>query len=117
MNGINVTVSVVSNINIPRTLAKIDNDKFWTYAANEWWRLITPFTPMDTGTLFQSVDISPKTIFYIAPYAASVYNGSHINFRKDKHSQASAKWDKAAIPTQQDKLITALQKYADTKLI
>lgn len=116
MNDINITLGVTSNINIPKHLQQIDNDKFWTYAANEWWRLITPFTPMDTGTLFQSVDISPKTIHYKAPYAARAYNGTHINFRKDKHLQATAEWDKSAVATQQDKLISALQKYADTKI-
>ncbi|HPF55368.1 MAG TPA: minor capsid protein [Clostridiales bacterium] len=108
------SVTVESHIDIPRNLRKVDNDAFWTFAANEWWRLYFPYIPFDTGTLARSVRISPKTIEHFAPYANSVYNGKFRNFRKDKHPLASAFWDAAAIPSQRDKLIGSMQEYVDS---
>lgn len=88
----------------------LQNVNFWTFAATEWWRLITPYTPMDTGTLFESVHIRPKEIEYYQPYAHRVYTGDYMNFRTDKHPLASARWDEVARPTQERKLIKSLNK-------
>ena len=106
-------IRVESKIDIPRALAKIDNDAFWTEAATEWWRLISPYTPMRTGALWESVSIRPKEIEYEQPYAARMYNNK-FNFRRDKHPRATNKWDAAARPAQEAKLISALQRYIDS---
>lgn len=106
-------IRVESKINIPRALAKIDNDVFWTYAAVEWWRLISPYTPMRTGALWESVDIEAQKIKYRQPYAARMYDNK-FNFRKDKHPRATNKWDAAARPAQEPLLISALQRYIDS---
>lgn len=108
-----VNITVEANINIPKNLAKINNDTFWRYAASEWHRLYSPFVPMQTGNLMEDVTIKPKEINHNAPYAKKLYN-SNFNFRKDKHPMASGKWDKAAIPTQGEKLINSMQAYADS---
>lgn len=107
-------VTVESHIDIPRNLQKVDNDAFWIFAANEWWRLYFPWVPFDTGTLARQVHITPKQIEHTAPYAYTTYNGRHRRFRKDKHPLASAHWDKAAAPTQGHKLISAMQAYVDS---
>ncbi len=104
------------DIDIPKNLKKVDNDAFWKFAANEWWKLITPFVPMDTGTLFESVHITPGQIEYYQPYARRVYEGDHINFHKDHHPLASARWNIVAKPTEYPKLINTLQEYIDQKL-
>lgn len=138
---INVTSEV--NIDVEKIVGMVDNDAFWSFAATEWWRLYTPYVPMDDGALSQQVTIEPKTITHTAPYAhyqymGAVYGpnfpiteggqivgffskpgavkqptGSSLNYRKDKHPLASAKWDKAAEPSQKDALIQRLQAYVD----
>lgn len=107
------SVTVTSNIDIPRNLRKIDNDAFWTFAATEWWKLYTPFVPFRTGALTQTVKITPKQIEHTVPYANAMYSGN-FNFRKDYHPLASRQWDKAAIPTQAGKLIQSMQAYVDS---
>lgn len=94
-------------------MKKIEDDSFWKFAANEWWLLISPYTPMDTGTLWQSVNIHPKEIEYTQPYSHRIYEGN-FNFKTDMHPLASRQWDKAAQPTQEGNLIDAMQAYIDS---
>ena len=69
--------------------------------ASSWNRLHDGFVPMNTGLLaHDSVDTYVEggagIVHHKAPYAAAVYYGEGRNFRKEKHSLASAKWDEAA---------------------
>lgn len=105
-------LSVDVNIDIPRNLAKIRDPAFWTFAATEWHRLYMPYVPMMTGALMSKVVITPGQIEHTVPYAASTYNNSR-RFRKDLHPLASREWDQAARPTQEPKLIQAMQGYVD----
>ena len=110
----NVKITVTSNIDIPKKLRKINDPTFWTFAANEWHRLITPFTPFRDGFLSREVDITPKKIHYAMPYARYVYN-MNANFRKDIHPLASKEWDKAAIAAgKAGELISSMQNYVDS---
>lgn len=140
--GFNMRVE--TKINVPETVKQVRDPTFWKYAASEWHRLITPYTPMETGTLSESVEIKGEkgngSIEYTAPYAhyqyegkvmgPSFYNpdfgfwsppgkpkhytGASLKYSKEKHPLASAKWDKAAEPTQKPKLIRAMQGYIDS---
>lgn len=100
---------------------------------------MTPYVPMNTGTLSEQVEIRPGEVEYTAPYAHYVYEGrvmgptyydpdygfwsppgekkhytgKKLNFSGGKHPLASAHWDKAAEPTQKPKLIAAMQGYID----
>lgn len=56
-------------------LNKVTNDRFGTFVANEWKRLIDPYTPKDTGIMQMSAWVEPWTIEYPQPYAAYVYYG------------------------------------------
>lgn len=111
------SMKVISHIDVPLHLRRIRSEKLWTFAANEWFRLITPFVPMDTGALSTTTEISGEkgkgTVNYIAPYSKKMYYNNY-NFRKDKHPKASSEWDKAAAPTQKKKLIAAMQKYVES---
>lgn len=107
-----ITVSVDSNIDIPKHMKAIRDPAFWTYAASEWHRLYKPYVPRDEGFLMNTVTIRPKEIEHSVPYAHYQYEG-HFNFRKDKNPKASRHWDKAAKPTEEDKLIRSLQGYID----
>ena len=115
----------------------IQDDSFWKYSANEWWKLISKYTPKVTGTLIEDVDIKPKVIGYNSPSAhylykgelmvdpetrsswarsgvKKVYAGKELVFSKEKNGLASKEWDKAAEPTEKPKLIQAMQKYVDS---
>ena len=99
---------VTTDIDIPKAMKKIVNNEFWMFATSEWYRLISPYTPRDTGMLYQNVTIRPKEITYNAPYAKEVYT-TNKRYRKDKNPMAVCYWDKKAIPTQGPKLIEAMQ--------
>lgn len=109
---VDVNASVEVNINIPAKLAKIRDPSFQIFAAETWYKLYRDYVPHDTGTLYESVRISPCQIEHIAPYAGAVYRHNR-NYRKDKAPMASAHWDQAAAPSQKPKLIMSLQKYID----
>ena len=107
-----LTVSEVK-INIPKHMAKVNDDRFWTFAAQQWHKLYSPYVPFREGMLMNTVRITPHQIEHTVPYAARMYNG-HFNFRKDQHPLASREWDKAAKPTQLPKLVRAMQAYVDS---
>ena len=132
-------MKIESNINIPRNIKKVDNDKLWIFAANEWHRYISPYTPMETGELDENVTIIPKVIEYNSPHAhyqyegkvmgpnyynpdfgfwsppgkKKKYTGTKLKYH-NRHPLSSGKWDKAAMPTQKPKLIDSLQAYVDS---
>ena len=135
------SVKIESNINIAEDLAKVNDDRFWKFATNEWWRLISVYTPKETGNLINNVAMRPKEIEYVSPYAHYLYegkvmgpnfpvteNGSVVGFFSsedkkrytgkeikfhNKNQLSSKEWDKAAMPVQEPKLIQALQDYVD----
>lgn len=109
-----ISVHVTSHVDIPGTMRKVNDDTFWTFAANEWHRLISPFTPFRTGNLDQNVMITPKQIHYQAPYAWYVY-ARNMNFRKDAHPLASREWDQAAVSAGKGAdLVAAMKEYIDS---
>jgi len=121
-------------------LVAVRDDKLWLFAAEEWHRLITPYTPMDSGDLFETVQIRPKEIEYTSPYAhyqykglvmgpnfydpdfgfwsppgkPKSYTGKSLTYKTSKHPLASKEWDKAAEPTQKPKLIKSMQGYINS---
>ena len=106
-------INAESHIDIPKHMRKIQDNDFWRFAAGEWHGLYTPYVPMDSGDLFKIVNIKPKEIEHNVPYAHRVYEGD-FNFRKDNHPKASRRWDEAARPTEEPKLISAMQGYIDS---
>jgi hypothetical protein len=130
-------LTIINKLNIPNILSRFDDDKLWEFGALEWHKLISPYTPMQTGTLFESVTIRPKEIEYKQPYAHYMYHGilmvdpdtrssyakkgakkvytsKQLKYQKDKHPLATKEWDKAAQPTQGPKLVNAMQGYINS---
>lgn len=109
-----VKVTSEIHIDIKGKMKKLTGDKLGTFAATEWHRLYTPYTPFREGDLSQNkVDIKPWQITHYAPYAHRMYEG-HFDFRKPEgHEKASRHWDKAAEPTEKSKLVKAMQDYID----
>lgn len=99
-----IKVTVKNKINIPAHISKLNNGNFWQASTVEFWRIISPFTPMQTGALMRNVKITPKRVRYLVPYAKQNYF-KNLNPRKDKHPLATRMWDKVAMKTQKHKLI------------
>lgn len=105
-------MNVRIDLNEPKILAKVQNDRFGLLVSNEWKRLIDPYTPRDTGVLMgitgQTVDIHPFKLHYKSKYATPIYYGENFNFQK-KNPYATHHWDvKAAEAGQLDKLTRTL---------
>lgn len=134
-------VTVQNNIDIPKHIKDVKDPEFWKFGANEWWKDITPYAPMETGTMSEQVRIKGESgsgaIEYTAPQAhylyrgelmvdpdtgssyakagaRKIYAGKPLKISKSKHPLASKEWDKAAEPTQKPKLIRAMQRYIDS---
>lgn len=99
------------DLNEGRILGKVTNDRLGLFVANEWKRLIDPYTPRDTGVLMgitgQNVDLMPFKIHYKSKYARYVYfNNRGVIFKTNKSKYATDRWDvKAEQAGQKDKLI------------
>lgn len=107
-NGVTVELSENDFLKI------VGNDNFGLFAAQEWKRLISPFTPRRTGALEDTAKVYPWNIEYMQDYASYVYGGMNFKFRRDINPYATFEWDNAAINAgQKDKLIRATQKYID----
>ena len=132
-----ITVTYV-HIETDKIIAKVRSDKLWKAAAIEYHRLLEPFVPKDTRALNETVDISPKTIVYRAPYAHYQYegrvmgpsipisrHGNAVGFfsprgvRKSytgarlKHKNGGPKWDKKGEPTALPALARWMQSFID----
>lgn len=139
-----IKLTVDNRIKVNDYLEPVRSDKFWKYAATQWHRLYKDFVPMKSGALYRRVTIEPKIITHTAPYAHYAYTGrvygpnipvvkgdritgyfsqpnrpkkptgKALQFSKQFHPKASAKWDQAAKPTQMPKLVNELQRYIDS---
>jgi hypothetical protein len=96
------------DINEPKILAKVQNDRFGLLVSNEWKRLIQPYEPRDTNTMSSTAKLYPFKIHYIQPYSSRVYCGKDFNFQH-KNPYSAYEWDvKAAEAGQLDKLTRTL---------
>lgn len=136
-------IKIESQIDVAHLMRKVQAPAFWKYSANEWWKLLTPYTPMETGTMSETVkvkgEMSEGSIEYISPNAhylyrgelmvdpatgssyaragaKKVYTGVPLTISKERHPLASKEWDKAAEPLQKPKLIRAMQDYVDGRI-
>ena len=113
---IDVQVSEV-NINIPRLVSKVRDERFWLYAAQQWHKKYHKYVPFQSGALADAVTYSSRSgtgeIQHTVPYARYQYNG-HFRFRRDPHPLATRQWDKAAAQSQLPALTAELQAYIDS---
>ena len=79
-------------------IKKITNHrKAGLFVATTFARYMNKYVPMDTGMLAQNLFIQPFSVTYNQPYASEVYEGTKLNFSKEKHPLATAHWDKACV--------------------
>ena len=93
-------MNVRIDLNEPKILAKVQNDRFGNFVSQSWKRLIDPYTPRDTGVLQDTAQIQP--------YSSAVYYMKNAKFQK-KNPYSTYEWDKAAANAgQKDKLIRTI---------
>ena len=91
------------------------DDEAKLFLANTAYKLMNDYIPMDTGSLAQTVDLTPEYLHFKVPYAEKMYEGDQFHFRKDKHPLATAHWDKAMMDARGDKLRQTMQNYMDKR--
>ena len=101
-------MEVKIDLNEPKILAKVQNDRFGLFVSQSWKRLLDPYTPRDTGILEETATLSPWQIYYKQKYASAVYYGYAFNFQH-KNPYSTYEWDiKASQSGQLDKLYRTL---------
>lgn len=104
----NNAITVRIHLSEEQFAKKVQNNRFGLFTAQEWKRLIDPYTPRDTGTMQDTAKITPWTITYDTKYAKYVYYGKRMNF-KHNNPYSTYEWDNAAANAgQQDKLTRTL---------
>ncbi len=69
-----ITIKIPSNNGLP-IIERLQTTQMGLFVAEEWKRLINPYTPRDTDTLESTAIIEPFTIRYIQPYSHYQYMG------------------------------------------
>lgn len=86
-------------INESKIEEKVTNKEFGKKVANEWRRLINPYTPKDTGELIATTKIRPFEIEYGERYSHYVYEG--ILYVDTATNSSYAPYGVAKVPTEQ----------------
>lgn len=108
-------MNVKIDLNEPKILEKVQNDRLGLLVSSEWKRLIDPYTPRDTGLMQDTAELQPFQIIYRGGktsngkyYAGYVYYNRGANFKKN-NPYSTHEWDIAAANAGQlDKLTRTL---------
>lgn len=82
---------------IQEKLKEFNNPTTMLAIHNTFAKRCDPYVPFASGTLAQTVVVTPNYIRYIQPYARRQYFGDNFNFSIDKHPLATSRWDKAML--------------------
>ena len=63
------------DLNEPKIIQKLTNDRFGLFAAVSWKKHIDPYTPYSGGNLIRNVEFHPWEIHYKEKYAHYIYTG------------------------------------------
>lgn len=110
-----ISVKEVKIANQQKTVQRILGDGVKVYANTRLHAYCSPYVPMDTGYLDQTVDITKDYVHYKAPYAHRMYEGDGMNFSKDKHPLATAHWDSAMKVAKGQQLADDITSYIKRK--
>lgn len=118
-------------------LGRIFDDETMTYVHTRLHAYMSPYVPMDSGMMDQTVDIKPEYDHYKSPYSHFQWEGKvfvddrgstyarrseskhatskDLNYSKDKHPLATAHWEQAAIAAKGDELCKDITDYLRRK--
>lgn len=120
-----------------KTAKRIFSDDVRKYANTRLHAYCSPYVPMDSGALDQTVNITPEYVHYKSPYAhfqwegkvfvdgrGSTYakrstskhaTGRNLRYAKDKHPLATAHWERAMAVAKGDQLAEDIEEYIKRK--
>ena len=110
--SVTVKVDIPNISSISKRLFTPDVKK---YAHTRLHAYCSPYVPMDTGYLDQTVDITPDYVHYKAPYAHKMWDGDGMNFSKDKHPLATSHWERAMAVSKGKQLADDITAYIKRK--
>ena len=90
------TNKVTVSAPLRQALKKCLDDETKIFANKVFNRYLYPYTPYVTGTMAETVEFYPDGIHYDAKYASRNYDGVGLNFSKENHPLAQAKWGEVA---------------------
>ena len=73
-------------------------------------KMCDPYVPFLEGPLSQTVEVEPRCIRYIQPYARYQYYGIYFNHTIDYHPLATALWDKVMLAERGDEFVAEVKK-------
>lgn len=106
-----INVKEVTIANQQKTVQRILGKGVKTYANTRLHAYCSPYVPMDTGYLDQTVDITSEYVHYKAPYAHKMWDGDGLNFSKDKHPLATSHWEQAMKVAKGEQLAADIEAY------
>lgn len=129
--------------NPKKTAKRIFSNDVRIYANTRLHAYCSPYVPMDSESLDQTVDITPDYVHYKSPYAHYQYEGEvygpnfpidmgggligfyspptkyptgrKLNYSNDKHPLATSRWDKTAMAAKGDQLANDIEAYIGRK--
>lgn len=110
----NISVEI---FNPKKTFKRIFSDDVRKYAHTRLHAYCSPYVPMDSGALDQTVDITPDYVHYKSPYAHFQWEGTERNLKYsiDKHPLATSHWERAAMTAKGDRLAEDIETYIKRK--
>lgn len=97
----------------PKIKRICSNRNVGIFLASTLERKMNKYVPMDTGMLAQNVVVEPFRITYNQPYATKMYEGTNLNFSKEKHPLATSHWDKACMSANGEAIARELSAYIE----
>lgn len=110
--GVSIKVDIP---NISGVSRRLFTPEVMKYANTRLHAYCSPYVPMDTGYLDQTVDISAECVHYKAPYAHRVWEGNGMHFSTDKHPLATSHWEQAAMAAKGDQLADDITAYIGSR--
>lgn len=110
--GVSINVDIP---NISGVSRRLFTPEVMKYANTRLHAYCSPYVPMDTGMLDQTVDITPEYVHYKVPYAHKVHDGDGMNFSKDKHPLATAHWERSMAVAKGQQLADDITAYIKKK--
>lgn len=106
-----ITIKEVTLTNQQKTVQRVFGDDVKVYANTRLHAYCSPYVPMNTGYLDQTVDITKDYVHYKASYAHKNWDGDGLNFSKDKHPLATAHWERSMAVAKGQKLADDITEY------
>lgn len=98
-----------------RLMNKYFDKDLGIFVAETCARYMNPYIPMDTGALSQNYITEPYKVTYTSVYARRIFYGEGMNFSKEKHPLATARWDRATEAAKKGAIAREVERYIKAK--